>query len=137
MVDVPGFQPNTSGYSELYDGVFSCATRYKELGNQALANNVALYGKGTVHEVTRVKLMLNVNVASRGAQDTKLLGSLCTKMIANVAGAAPPSFEQKVAQGKAFQQSFDGYRVYLDKIVWPTGKGYELNCGIATAKHEE
>lgn len=137
LVDVDGFQPNKSGYSELYEGVYSCATRYKELGKQALANNVALYGKGTVNEVTRVKLMLNVNVASRGAQDTKLLATLCTKMVGTVTGTAPIGLEEKIAQGKPFQQPFDGYRVYLDKTVWPTGKGYELNCGIATKNHEE
>ncbi|RMR85036.1 hypothetical protein ALP76_01619 [Pseudomonas savastanoi pv. glycinea] len=137
LADIDGFQPNKSGYIELYDGIFSCATPYKELGNQALPNNIALYGKGNASEVTRVKLMLNVNVSSHGAQDAKLLASLCTQMITNVTGISASDLEQKIAQGKPFKQPFHGYNAYLDRTVWKTGKGYELNCGIATLNNKE
>ncbi|EFW77315.1 Uncharacterized protein AC496_0421 [Pseudomonas savastanoi pv. glycinea] len=137
LADIDGFQPSKSGYIELYDGIFSCATPYKELGKQVLPNNIALYGRGTASEVTRVKLMLNVNVSSLGARDTKLLASLCTKMITHVVGTPTSGLEQKIAQGKPFNQPFYGYNVYLDKTVWGTGKGYELNCGIATQNNKE
>lgn len=137
LADIDGFQPNKSGYVELYDGIFSCATPYKELGNQALPNNIALYGRGNASEVTHVKLMLNVNVSSHGAQDAKLLASLCTRMITNVTGNPASDLEQKIAQGKPFRQPFHGYSVYLDRTLWGTGKGYELNCGIATQNNKE
>ncbi len=137
LIDEDGFQPHASGYTELYDGVYSCATPYKELGSGALPNNVALYGKGTAREVTRVKLMLNVNVTSRTAQDTKTLAKLCTKMIASASGESPQGLEKQIAQGKPFEQQYQGYRFFLTKTVWSTGKGFELNCGIATKDHKE
>lgn len=137
LIDEDGFLPNASGYTELYDGVYSCATPYKDLGSEALPNNVALYGKGTASEVTRVKLMLNVNVASKVAQDTRTLAKLCTKMIASVSGESPQGLEKQIAQGKPFEQQYQGYRLFLTKTVWSTGKGFELNCGIATNDNKE
>lgn len=137
LASEPGFQPNRSGYNVLYDDVYSCGTPYKELGAGNLPNNIALYGRGTRSEVTRVKLMLNVNVASRAAADTKTLASFCTKMIDGLVGASPKGLAQKIGQGKPFEESFKGYRIFLAKDVWNTGKGFELNCGIATAGHEE
>lgn len=133
----PGFKPNPSGYAALYDDVYSCGTPYKDLGSQDLPNNVALYGRGTKDEVTRVKLMLNVNVESRAAADTKALAALCTKMIQGLTGSVPAEFGKKASQGKPFEEQFQGYRVFLTKEEWPTGKGFELNCGIATLNHEE
>ncbi|MDO7928883.1 hypothetical protein Q6A51_19015 [Pseudomonas sp. KFB-139] len=133
----PGFKPNPSGYAALYDDVYSCGTPYKYLGSQELPNNVALYGRGTKDEVTRVKLMLNVNVESRAAEDTRALASLCTKMIADLSGSIPPGFGKKASLGKPFEEQFQGYKIFLTKEVWPTGKGFELNCGIATLSHEE
>jgi len=137
LARTPGFKPNPSGYSELYDGVYSCGTPYKYLGSQELPNNVALYGRGTADEVTRVKLMLNVNVLSRAAADTKALAALCTKMIGALAGSVPVEFGKKASLGKPFDDQFKGYRVFLTKEVWSTGKGFELNCGIATLSHED
>ncbi|MDU8358164.1 hypothetical protein [Pseudomonas syringae group sp. J309-1] len=137
LARTPGFKPNPSGYSELYDGVYSCGTPYKYLGSQELPNNVALYGRGTADEVTRVKLMLNVNVASRAVADTKALAALCTKMIGDLAGTVPVGFGKKASLGKPFEEQFQGYKIFLTKEVWPTGKGFELNCGIAILSHEE
>ncbi|MNM34861.1 hypothetical protein D3C81_455210 [compost metagenome] len=137
LADVPGFQVNTSGYSELYEGVYSCATPYKELSTGGLPNNLAMYGRGDSNSVTRVKIMLNVNQAARAARDQKVLGDVCTQMITNLVGEPPAGFAKRVAQGKPFEDSFDGYRVFLEKNVWTTGKGFELNCGIATMDHKE
>lgn len=133
----PGFKPNPSGYTALYDDVYSCGTPYKHLGSQELPNNVALYGRGTKNEVTRVKLMLNVNVESRAKADTNALAALCTKMIQGLVGSAPAGFAKKAGQGEPFEEQFQGYKVFLTKNIWSTGKGFELNCGIATASHEE
>lgn len=137
LAEVPGFQVNSSGYSELSDGVYSCATPYKDLGNAGLPNNLALYGKGDATHVTRVKVMLNVNQTSHAARDQKALGDVCAQMITNLVGESPAGLAKRVAQGKPFEDSFSGYRVFLDKSVWTTGKGFELNCGIATMDHKE
>ena len=137
LTEVPGFQANASGYSELSDGVYSCATSYKELGTAGLPNNLALYGRGTSTQVTRVKIMLNVNQAAHAAKDTKVLADVCTKMVTNLVGEAPADMAKRVSQGKPFEDAFNGYRVFLNKSVWSTGKGFELNCGIATLDHKE
>jgi hypothetical protein len=137
LIDEEGFQPNASGYTELDEESYSCATPYKELGAGALPNNLAMYGRGTKEEVTRVKIMLNVNVKSRAAADTKTLATLCGKMVAELSGSTPKDFTGKVAQGVPFEAAFDGYRLFLTKSVWKTGKGFELNCGIATLDHKE
>ncbi|MCV4286475.1 hypothetical protein OH708_01010 [Pseudomonas capsici] len=137
LVSEPGFQPNRSGYSILYDNVYSCGTPYKTLGTGDLPNNIALYGLGNQSEVTRVKLMLNVNVANRADADTKTLAILCTKMIEGLVGSSPSGLTQKIGQGKSFEEQFKGYRIFLTKDLWPTGNGFELNCGIATMGHQE
>lgn len=137
LAEVPGFQVNASGYSELYDGIYSCATPYKELGTSGLPNNLALYGRGNSTHVTRVKVMLNVNHASHAVKDTKVLADVCTQMVTNLLGEAPASMAKRVGQGKPFKEEFDGYRVFLSKSVWATGKGFELNCGISTLDHKE
>jgi hypothetical protein len=137
LTEVPGFQVNASGYSELSDGVYSCATPYKELGTAGLPNNLALYGRGTSAEVTRVKVMLNVNQAAHAVKDTKILADVCNKMVTNLVGEAPADMAKRVGQGKPFEDTFNGYRVFLSKSVWSTGRGYELNCGIATLNNKE
>lgn len=137
LAEVPGFQVNASGYSELSEGVYSCATPYKDLGKAGLPNNLALYGRGDATHVTRVKVMLNVNQATHAARDQKALGDVCAQMITNLVGESPAGIAKRVAQGKPFEDSFNGYRVFLDKSVWTTGKGFELNCGIATMDHKE
>lgn len=137
LAEVPGFQVNASGYTELSDDVYSCATPYKELGTAGLPNNLALYGRGTKTQVTRVKVMLNVNQTARAAKDTKTLGDVCTQMITNLVGEAPADMAKRVGQGKPFEEEFNGYRVLLSKSVWPTGKGFELNCAITTLGHKE
>jgi hypothetical protein len=137
LIDEEGFQPNPSGYTDLDGESYSCATPYKELGSGALPNNLAMYGRGTREHVTRVKIMLNVNVKGRAAADTKTLATLCAKMVSELAGSTPKDFTGKVAQGKPFEATFEGYRLFLNKTVWPTGKGFELNCGIATLDHKE
>ena len=133
----PGFLVNSSGYSELYDDVYSCGTAYKELGSGDLPNNLALYARGISKEVTRVKVMLNVNQAAQAARDTKALARVCAKLVENLAGGVPADLEKRVAKGKPFDDIYDGYRVFLNKNVWPTGRGYELDCGIATMDHKE
>lgn len=137
LADEAGFTPNKSGYSELYDGIFTCATPYKDTQGGVLPNNLAMYGKGGPDQVTRLKLMLNVNVKANAARDTKELGRLCQRMIETLTGTTPAGFATKVATGAPFSMTHDGYRVYLEKDVWPTGKGYELNCAIATPGHKE
>lgn len=137
LTEVPGFQVNASGYTELSDGVYSCATPYKELGTAGLPNNLALYGRGTSTQVTRVKVMLNVNQTGHAAKDTKVLADVCTQMVTNLVGEAPADMAKRVGQGKPFEDAFNGYRVFLSKSVWSTGRGYELNCGIATLDHKE
>jgi hypothetical protein len=137
LIDEDGFQPNPSGYTELDGDSYSCATPYKYLSNASLPNNLALYGRGTREAVTRVKIMLNVNEKGRATQDTKTLATLCNKMVTELVGDAPKDLTAKVSQGRAFEQSFDGYRVYLTKTVWSTGRGFELNCGISTVDHKE
>lgn len=137
LTEVPGFQVNSSGYSELSEGFFSCATPYKELGKAGLPNNLALYGRGDSKHVTRVKIMLNVNQPGNAARDQKTLGDVCTQMITNLVGESPDGFAKRVTQGKPFEESFSGYRVFLDKSIWTTGRGFELNCGIATMDHKE
>lgn len=136
LAEVPGFQVNSSGYSVLEEDVYSCATPYKELGTTGL-NNLALYGRGDSTQVTRVKIMLNVHQTARAAKDTKVLADVCTQMVTNLVGEAPGGMAKRVAQGKPFEEGFNGYRVFLSKSVWPTGKGFELNCGIATLDHKE
>lgn len=135
LADVNGFTPKA--YSELYEGVYTCGTTYKDLPGGDMPNNLSLYGKGTKNEVTRVRLMLNVNERAKAARDTKTLSGLCEQMISNLAGSAPAGFAGKVASGKPFRIEHEGYTVYLEKEVWPTGKGFELNCGIATSTHKE
>ncbi|WP_449100711.1 hypothetical protein [Pseudomonas veronii] len=137
LTEVPGFQVNASGYSELSDGVYSCATPYKELGTAGLPNNLALYGRGTSTQVTRVKIMLNVNQTVHAAKDTKVLAGVCSTMVTNLVGTAPADMAKRVGQGKPFEDAFNGYRIFLSKSVWSTGRGYELNCGIATMDHKE
>lgn len=137
LTEVPGFQVNPSGYSELSEGVYSCATPYKELGTASLPNNLALYGRGTSTQVTRVKVMLNVNQAARAVKDTQALAEVCTQLVTNLAGEAPANMAKRVGQGKPFEERFEGYRVFLSKTVWSSGKGFELNCGIATMDHKE
>lgn len=137
LTEVPGFQVNASGYTELSDDVYSCATPYKELGTAGLPNNLALYGRGTRTQVTRVKVMLNVNQIGHAAKDTKVLADVCTQMVTNLVGDAPADMAKRVGQGKPFEDVFNGYRVFLSKSVWSTGRGYELNCGIATLDHKE
>lgn len=137
LAEVPGFQVNASGYRLLEDDVYSCASPYKELGTAGLPNNLALYGRGTKNQVTRLKVMLNVNQTARAAKDTKTLGDVCTQMITNLVGEAPADMAKRVGLGKPFEEGFNGYRVFLSKSVWSTGKGFELNCGIATLDHKE
>lgn len=137
LAEVPGFQVNASGYSELSEGVYSCATPYKDVGKAGLPNNLALYGRGDATHVTRVKIMLNVNQTSHAARDQKALGDVCAQMITNLVGESPAGLAKRVAQGKPFEDSLSGYRVFLDKSVWTSGKGFELNCGIATMDHKE
>ncbi|MCY1463352.1 hypothetical protein D9M71_812330 [compost metagenome] len=81
--------------------------------------------------------MLNVNERNKAVRDTKTLSGLCETMITNLAGSAPAGFAGKVASGNPFRIEHEGYIVYLEKEVWPTGKGFELNCGIATPTHKE
>lgn len=137
LAEVPGFQVNASGYTELYDAVYSCGTPYKELSTGGLPNNLALYGEGTKEKVTRVKIMLNVNQAGHTIKDTRALADVCNEMITNLIGGAPTGMVKRVAQGKPFTDVFNGYKVFLTKAVWPTGKGFELNCGISTMDHKE
>lgn len=135
--DEEGFTPSKSGYSELSEGVYSCATPYKDMPGGALPNNFAMYGKGSPDEVTRVHIMLNVNEKANAKRDAKELGRLCQKMIKTLVGSVPVGLAEKVASGIPFTVQHEGYRVYLEKTVWPTGKGFELNCGIATSSHKE
>jgi hypothetical protein len=135
--DEEGFTPSNSGYSELSEGVYSCGTPYKDMSGGALPNNLSMYGKGSPDKVTRVRIMLNVNEKANAKRDTKELGRLCQKMIKTLAGSAPVGLAEKVASGIPFTVQHEGYRVYLEKTVWPTGKGFELNCGIATSSHKE
>lgn len=137
LADEDGYQPGKSGYSELNGESYSCATPYKDLSDSLMPNNIALYARGRPSEVTRVKLMLNVNERHNAGRDTKTLGRLCEKMIITLAGSAPEGFKEKVQAGKPFKSEFSGYNLYLNKTVWPTGKGFELNCGIATKDHKE
>ncbi|MNG24165.1 hypothetical protein D3C84_1088570 [compost metagenome] len=81
--------------------------------------------------------MLNVNQIGHAAKDTKVLADVCTQMVTNLVGEAPADMAKQVGQGKPFEDAFNGYRVFLSKSVWSTGRGYELNCGIATLDHKE
>ncbi|MBB4866832.1 hypothetical protein HNP46_005739 [Pseudomonas nitritireducens] len=135
LADEPGFSP--SNWSELYEGKYTCGTKYKDLGQGALPNNLSMYGMGTKAEVTRVRLMLNVNVKSRAGQDQKTLAGLCTKMTEALIGDVPQGYAGKIAAGTPFESDFNGYRVALTKEVWKTGKGFELNCIVATKYHKE
>lgn len=137
LADEDGYQPGRSGYSELSGDSYSCATPYKDLSDSLMPNNIALYARGRPTEVTRVKLMLNVNERQNAGRDTKTLARLCEKMVITLAGSAPAGFKAKVQAGKPFKSEFSGYNLYLNKTVWPTGKGFELNCGIATKDHKE
>lgn len=135
LAEEQGFEPD--GYSELYDDVYSCGTLYKITVGGTLPNNFSMYGRGNKTEVTRVRLMLNVNQQAYAARDTKELGRLCEKMVTNLIGSAPEGFANKVAAGRAFELTHGGYRLILERKNWPTGKGYELNCVVATPNHKE
>lgn len=137
LSDESGFLPTKSGYSELSDGVYTCATLYKDTPGGSMPNNFSMYGKGSPGEVTRVRIMLNVNVKKNAARDTKELGRLCQKMIEGLTGGSPAGFAAKVSKGQPFESEFSGYRTYLTKSIWPTGRGFELNCGISTLTHKE
>ncbi|WP_455233681.1 hypothetical protein [Geopseudomonas aromaticivorans] len=80
LADEDGYQPGKSGYSELNGESYSCATPYKDLSDSLMPNNIALYARGRPSEVTRVKLMLNVNERHNAGRDTKTLARLCEKM---------------------------------------------------------
>ncbi|WP_312125784.1 DUF6030 family protein [Pseudomonas sp.] len=137
LAEEEGFAPQASGYSVLSEQRYSCATIYNNTPGGSLPNNFSLYAKGSHTKVTRVRVMLNVNQRSNAGRDTKELGRLCALMVMNLTGSAPAGLSRKVAAGAPFSLQHDGYRVYLEKTSWPTGRGYELNCAIATADHKE
>lgn len=96
-----------------------------------------MYAKGTKTDVTRVKLMLNINNKQTASRDTKELGRLCEKMVKNLLGSTPAGLGTKIAAGVPFEMVYESYNLFLKKDVWPTGKGYELNCFITTLDHKE
>lgn len=137
LADYEGFQPTKTGYSELYDGIYTCGTYYKDLTDALIPNNIALYLRGSHDRVTRAKLMLNVNELKNAATDTEILASFCNDLVVRMADSSPQDFKSKIVQGDPFEVTHAGYYLFLDKTVWPSGKGYELNCGLKTKNHVE
>ncbi|MFK4132219.1 hypothetical protein ACI2KR_07990 [Pseudomonas luteola] len=131
-----GFIPFESGWHDVFgDGEFSCATPMKELGSMGpgLSNNIALYGAGTHDVVTSIKLKLNVNQKKAATRDLKYMASLCEKMVQGLVSSASP-IAQKINLGKEFTEKVDGYTFTLKKEQWPSGKGYEYNCELKSAR---
>ncbi|EJM57330.1 hypothetical protein PMI29_04831 [Pseudomonas sp. GM49] len=77
---------------------------------------------------------LNVNQTGHAAKDTKVLADVCTQMVTNLVGEAPADMAKRVGQGKPFEDAFNGYRVFLSKSIWSTGRGYELNFVLAQCR---
>lgn len=133
LIDEEGFTPHDSGYHQ-YEGSdeFGCSTPYKDLGNEGMPNNIALYASGmTVSTVDSVYLVLNVNVPKNTSRDLKYFSKMCGSVAVGLVGQQAGKFSSEVLKGKPFSYAEDGYGYKLEKENWPSGKGFEYRCYVS------
>lgn len=131
----------SGGYSQLYEGVHSCGTRYKHIGtdnSSALANNLSYYAAGTPDTVRRLRLLLNINQPSNDTLAREQLAAAAAPLFHAATGdSLPASIHAAIKNAVPGQWDESGYRIELKKDVWPTGKGYELNFVIRDPNFED
>lgn len=128
----PAFS-NPSSYTPFFPEMkndYACGTKYYEvLSNPAgLSNNLSYYVRGTPESAKRIRILLNVNDESTFATANNVFQKASSDLFKS---AFHRDIEQdiSIALGTSTPGKWmvDGYSVQLDKTVWPTGKGFELN----------
>lgn len=133
LIEEEGFTPYESGYHQV-EGTedFGCATPYKDLGNEVMPNNIALYAEGdSASAVNTAYLVLNVNVRGNGLRDLKYMSKVCGKLATGLIGQAAANFSSDVAKGRPFSANVDGYELRFEKENWPSGRGYQYRCSVS------
>ncbi|WP_313506312.1 hypothetical protein, partial [Stutzerimonas kunmingensis] len=137
LIDEDGFTPHDSGYHAYYEGVdeFGCSTPYKDLGAEAMPNNIALYVTGVSElSANSVHLVLNVNVPKNASRDLKYFSNMCGKVVSSLVGQQAAKFSAEIIKGKPFSYVDGGYGFRLEKDIWPSGKGFEYRWAVAGAE---
>ncbi|USD43815.1 hypothetical protein J4N42_16770 [Vibrio sp. SCSIO 43135] len=123
---------NSSGYESKgwthYSGNnFGCSTSYADIGNGTpLANNIALYAKGSKTQVKEVKLMLNINQRAQEKQAQEVLAEDSEKVLEILAGQELSlAIAEAIYSKSAYSETINGIEVKVYTEEWSTGKGYE------------
>lgn len=140
LSDIPGMSSSGS-YSSLYEGIHSCGTRYKDVGeddHSALPNNISYYAAGTPEKVQRLRLLLNINQISNDTAAKEQMATVAVRLFqAALNHSIPNGIQDSIKTGTSGQWDDSGYKIELKKDIWPTGKGYELNFVIRDPAFED
>ena len=115
------------------DGLgFYCSSPYKQIGaGFPLANNLAYYVDGTSTTVRQVKLVLNINDRNTATAAHNELLNAATALTLKVIGAQLPKVVRSaITSGGKASQKVGSAIVEVNRIDWPTGKGYEVKVII-------
>jgi hypothetical protein len=129
----------TNGWKVYGADDFGCTSPYRELGAGSpanLANNLSYYVSGTVVAASSAKLLLNVNHrASESAARAELLQAARMLSLAAFSKDLPPRLETAIRAGRKASATLatakGEARIAVQRIDWPTGKGYELQVTLS------
>lgn len=122
-------------WQKLYGDTYGCSSPYKELGEGfPLPNNIAYYLTGNREQISELKIVLNVNAAAKRDAAHVEFAKAAALLYESAVGTKPnENFSKTMTAGNNVSGTAAGYGFELNRIVWPTGKGYELQFIIRDA----
>lgn len=118
----------TRGWKNQYEEKFGCSSPYKDIGaGSPLPNNIAYYVEGTSGKAELARVVLNVNDKSTASTAHSELAKAAATLIERCTGqVAPADLIKAIQDGKVTNRKISKTAIRVERIVWPTGKGYEV-----------
>jgi hypothetical protein len=138
-----GMPPSGNGYesfSSNFPDDYSCGSAYSQLGTGSggLPNNISYYARGTRTSVKRLRILLNVNKRSEFKSANGYFRKAAQHLYqVSLGSPIPDKVDKNLLGSKPGRWNQNGYVVELQKDVWTTGLGFELNFIIRDPEFNE
>lgn len=117
----------TGFYKNIYDDIWHVSSKYLEMGNSIMPNNIAYYVEGNREVAKSLKLKLNVNEPSESSdakeQFLNIANLLCCQAIDS---ELPDSLRDAISQEKNSEIATENRKLSIVKSAWDKAERYDL-----------
>lgn len=117
----------TGFYKNIYDDTWHVSSKYLEMGNSIMPNNIAYYVEGNREVAKSIKLKLNVNEPSESADAKEkflnIANLLCWQAINS---ELPDSLRDAISEEKNSEIATENRKLSIVKSAWGNTERYDL-----------